>query len=116
MNVPLQLVQFTEHISLLITTTRHKIWKAQNQIHFNNIDSKPHKTIVSIKQAFRCRLTRERRLDVSVFENILSQIVTAVWISCKYLHNVDVYAQFSWFKPWVGCSDVIPFIVHEARV
>jgi len=78
MNVPLQLVQFTDHISLLITTTRHKIWKARNQIHFNNKDSKPHKIIVSIKQAFRSRLTRERCLDVSVFENISTQIVAAL--------------------------------------
>jgi len=39
---------------------------------------KPHKIIVSVKQAFRCRLARESRLDVYVFENILSQIVTAV--------------------------------------
>jgi len=39
---------------------------------------KPHKIIVSIKQAFRCRLAREHRLDVYVFENIISQIVTAL--------------------------------------
>jgi len=78
MNVPLQLVQFTEHMSLLITSTRHKIWKARNQIHFNNKVIKSHKTIVSIKQAFRCRLTHERRLDVSAFENILSLIVATL--------------------------------------
>jgi len=52
--------------------------ESRNQIHFNNKVIKPQKIIVSIKQAFRCRLTRERRLDVSIFENILSQIVTAL--------------------------------------
>jgi len=48
--------------------------------------------MVSIKQAFRFRLTRERRLDVSVFENILSQIVTALWILYAYSHNVHIFA------------------------
>jgi len=58
LSVPQRLANLNERITLLITTTRHQVSKARNQIHFNNKVIELHMIMVSIKQAFRYRLIR----------------------------------------------------------
>ena len=71
MDVPKQEKPYTEYIVLLVTISKHTLWKIRNQVRYERKQNTHRKAIARIKQSVKYRLTLESKREIPVNEGIL---------------------------------------------